>query len=164
MNVPFDNPHAKTIAALLRHTVNNPAASTLPLDYAAWQRINSVLWSKPLAIGPSQAEQLTQDFCALLASITQHTRLAYSQSDLTWLIGVIDNRDVTTLALLLAMATMEPIGDRVSTEVAAEMFGHARTALVRRWCNDGRFLSAEKVDERTWTLSRSEIRAMRDVS
>lgn len=163
IETPFDNEHAQDVAALLRYTVCNPSAPTLDIDYTAWQRINSVLWSKPYRITDRKAELLIQDFCALTASISETCKLAITADDLTWLLTAINNRETTTITLLMAMAVMQPIDDMISLEEVAQIIGHSGTSNLRGWIAEGRFLSAKKPGGRDWLIAKSEIKLKYDV-
>lgn len=163
INTPFDNPHAQAVAAQLRHTVANPHAPTMRIDYVAWGRINRMLWSKPIGIRDEQVEQYVQDFCSLTASISAAAKIAITADDLNWLIQIIETQDATVLTMLMAMVTMQPKDDAIALTDAAQLIGHEDTSTLRRWCADGRLLSARRIGDRTWTVARSELKLRYDL-
>lgn len=161
MELALDNKHAQAVAAVLRHTVSNPRCPTMPLDYVAWQRIK--IMSKPGPLHQSQVEPLIQDYCSLLASISEHARLWVSTDNLAWLVQAIERRDKLSLSLVLMMSVMQPKDDLIGLAEVAQLLGHKSTSTLRTWIGEGRFFSATKPGGRDWFLAKSELEHRNDI-
>jgi len=163
MDTAINNPHAQAVAALLRHTVCNPSAPTMRIDYNAWHLIKRIVSGDPKSIHKSQVQSLIEAFCKLTPSIAQEARLSITEDDLTWLITTIEAQDSLSIHLMLAMATMTPKNDLISLNESADMLGHKSTSTLRTWISEGRFFSASKPGGRDWLLARSELELRNDM-
>lgn len=164
MQTALHNPDAQAIATLLRWTVCNPNTQAVPgVDYIQWDKVKAVMFGSPITVHPTEVNTLVLAWTKLLASIAGATNMAYTQGNLAWLIGRIEERDTLALSLLMAMATMTPTDDFINLTEAAKMLGHKDTSVLRKWCADGRVLSA-KQPNRNWIVARSEIGAWHGVA